>query len=89
MGFVGICGLWTIILVNSVSGNYQALNLSEFSPLIIHHLSDICPMINRTTNGQQSDNEQTRQRVGTDLAPTITVVNDMQNYTFLGTLASF
>ena len=77
--------LWVI----SVLGNYPVLNLSDFSPLIIRHLSDICPMINRTLNGQQSDNERTRQRIGADLSPIITVVNDMQNYTFLGTLASF
>lgn len=87
--FDRFCGAWAINLANSISSNYQVLNLSDFSPLNLHHLSDICPMFHRTTNGQQSDNERTRKRVGTELPTIITIVNDIQDYTFLETLAGF
>lgn len=85
MGFV----VYGQQIFNSVSDNYQVLSLTNFSLLIIRHLSVICPMIHPTTKGQQSDNEQTRANDSTDLFTTITFVNNIQNYTFLGALDSF
>ena len=62
---------------------YQVGNMFGSYPIFFRFLFNICPLFNRTSNGQQTNNERTKAEVGPYLVPTIPSVDGRQKYMIL------